>query len=49
MDTSFFGIGLPELIFIAIIALIVLGPERLPGTLREIAKMWGYVRNLSRS
>jgi sec-independent protein translocase protein TatB len=48
MDTSFFGIGLPELIFIAIIALIVLGPERLPGTMREIAKMWGYVRNLSR-
>jgi len=48
MDTSFFGIGLPELFFIAIIALIVLGPERLPGTLREIAKMWGYVRNLSR-
>lgn len=47
-DTSFFGIGLPELIFIAIIALIVLGPERLPGTMREIAKMWGYVRNLSR-
>lgn len=48
MDTSFFGIGLPELIFIAIIALIVLGPERLPGTMREIAKMWGYVRNLTR-
>ena len=47
MDTSFFGIGLPELIFIAIIALIVLGPERLPSTLREIAKMWGYVRNLT--
>jgi len=48
MDTSFFGIGLPELIFIAIIALIVLGPERLPSTLREIAKVWGYVRNLTR-
>src|SRR4051794_1280517 len=48
MDTSFFGIGLPELIFIAILALIVLGPERLPSTMREIAKMWGYVRNLSR-
>ncbi len=48
MDTSFFGIGLPELIFIAIIALIVLGPERLPATMREIAKMWGYVRNLTR-
>ena len=48
MDTSFFGIGLPELLFIVVIALIVLGPERLPSTMREIAKMWGYVRNLSR-
>ncbi len=48
MDTSFFGIGLPELLFIVVIALIVLGPERLPSTMREIAKMWGYVRNLTR-
>ncbi len=45
---SFFGIGVAELFFIAIVALIVLGPERLPSTLREIAKYWGYVRNLSR-
>ncbi|MCX6045196.1 MAG: twin-arginine translocase TatA/TatE family subunit [Chloroflexi bacterium] len=48
MDTSFFGIGIPEIVFIVVIALIVLGPERLPSTMREIAKMWGYVRNLSR-
>lgn len=45
---SIFGIGLPELFFIAILALIILGPERLPGTLREIAKAWGYIRNLGR-
>jgi len=44
---GFLGIGLGELFFIAIIALIVLGPERLPRTLREIAKYWAYVRNLS--
>jgi len=44
---GFLGIGIGELFFIAIIALIVLGPERLPSTLREIAKYWGYVRNLS--
>lgn len=42
------GIGLAELFFIAVIALIVLGPERLPGTLRQIAKYWGYARNLGR-
>jgi sec-independent protein translocase protein TatB len=42
------GIGLPELFFIAVIALIVLGPERLPGTLRQIARYWGYMRNLGR-
>ncbi len=44
---SIFGIGLPELFFIAVIALVILGPERLPGTFREIAKYWGYLRNLS--
>ncbi len=45
---SFFGIGLPELFFIAVLALIFLGPERLPSTLRQIAKAWGYMRNLGR-
>jgi sec-independent protein translocase protein TatB len=45
---SIFGIGLPELFFIAILALIILGPERLPATLRQIARAWGYVRNLGR-
>lgn len=45
---SILGIGLPELIFIAILALIFLGPERLPGTLRQIARAWGYARNLGR-
>ena len=45
---SFFGIGLAELFFIAVIALVVLGPKRLPETIRQIARAWGYVRNLSR-
>ncbi len=40
---SFFGIGILELFFIAVIALIVLGPERLPGAMREGAN---YVRKL---
>ncbi|HRW04164.1 MAG TPA: Sec-independent protein translocase protein TatB [Caldilineaceae bacterium] len=45
---GFFGIGFGELIMIAIVALIVLGPERLPGALREVAKFIRMVRNLSR-
>ncbi|WP_456430771.1 Sec-independent protein translocase protein TatB [Thermosulfuriphilus sp.] len=33
-----FGIGVPELIVIFVVALIVLGPERLPELARTIAK-----------
>jgi len=33
-----FGIGLPELMLIAVIALIVLGPERLPDAARTLGK-----------
>jgi sec-independent protein translocase protein TatB len=44
---SFFGIGIGELFFIAVIALIVLGPERLPGALREVAKFIRTIRNLT--
>ena len=44
---SFFGIGLPELIFIAILALIVLGPERLPGVLRQMAQYFRQIRALT--
>jgi sec-independent protein translocase protein TatB len=40
-----FGIGPLELLFIAILALIVLGPERLPGVMRELAK---YIRQFRR-
>ena len=44
---GFFGIGIGELLMIAIVALIVLGPERLPGAFREVAKFVRSVRNLS--
>lgn len=44
---SFFGIGLFELVMIAVVALIVLGPERLPGAMREVAKWMRQLRNLS--
>lgn len=38
---------MPELIFIAIIALVVLGPQRLPGALREVAKFIAQLRGLA--
>uniref|UniRef100_A0A7C1FGD0 Sec-independent protein translocase protein TatB homolog n=1 Tax=Caldilinea aerophila TaxID=133453 RepID=A0A7C1FGD0_9CHLR len=44
---SFFGIGVMELFLIAIIALIVLGPERLPGAMRSIANFMRQLRELS--
>ncbi len=33
-----FGIGLPELIIIMAVALIVVGPEKLPGLARSLGK-----------
>ncbi len=44
---GFFGIGFLELILIAIVALIVLGPERLPGVMREVASFIRRLRQLS--
>ncbi len=44
---SFFGLGPMELLVIVFLALIVLGPQRLPGTIREVMKYWRYFRNLS--
>jgi sec-independent protein translocase protein TatB len=39
-----FDIGFWELIFIAIIALLVVGPERLPSVAREAGKWFGKFR-----
>ena len=44
---SFFGIGMFELVMIAIIALVVLGPERLPAAMREMAKYAKQLRKVS--
>jgi Tat protein translocase TatB subunit len=44
---SFFGIGPLELIFILIFALIFLGPERLPGAVRQIASFIRQIQKLS--
>lgn len=45
---GFFGIGFLELALVAIIALIVLGPERMPGIMREGARYIRELRKLGR-
>jgi sec-independent protein translocase protein TatB len=42
-----FNVGGGELIVIMLIALIVLGPQRLPGAARQIGKTMGDLRRLS--
>jgi len=39
-----FGIGTPELIVILVVALIVLGPKRLPEVARAVGKSLGELR-----
>mgnify|MGYP000067036444 CR=1 FL=1 len=39
-----FDIGFSELLFVALIALLVLGPERLPGALRTLGLWIGRIR-----
>lgn len=46
-----FDIGFWELLFCGVIALVVLGPERLPGVARTLGRFTGqakaYIRNLN--
>jgi sec-independent protein translocase protein TatB len=44
---DFLGVGVAELIFIFIIALMVLGPRRLPGYAAKAGKMVRDLRNMS--
>ena len=44
---NFFNIGTPELILIFIIALIFVGPRRLPEVAREIGKILSDLRKMS--
>jgi sec-independent protein translocase protein TatB len=41
------SLGAPELIVVFIVALIVLGPERLPGMARQLGKAMGEFRRMS--
>ncbi len=45
---SFLGIGIPELVFIIMLALVVLGPERLPTVAKDLIRAFFKVRNLSK-
>lgn len=44
MSLSVFDIGSPELLLIAVVALLVLGPERLPDAMRNTARTWYRLR-----
>jgi len=45
-NDGFFGIGISELVMIAVVALVVLGPQRLPATMRSVAKFLKQVRGM---
>lgn len=45
---SFLGIGIPELVFIIMLALVVLGPERLPTVAKDLIRAFFKLRNLSK-
>ena len=46
-ETAMFGIGLPELVVILAVALIVLGPQRLPEVARMLGRAYGQLRRAS--
>jgi sec-independent protein translocase protein TatA len=42
-----FGIGLPELLLIMVLALLVLGPQRLPEVARMVGRAYAQLRRAS--
>ncbi len=41
------GVGFPELVLILVVALIVLGPQRLPEVARMLGRAYGQLRRAS--
>ena len=44
-----FGVGLPELLVIAFVAVVVFGPDRLPEYARQAGRLVRQLRNLANS
>ena len=44
-----FDVGAPELLVLAVIAVILFGPEKLPEFARKVARVINYVRNVAGS
>ena len=42
-----FGVGFPELVLIMVVALLVLGPQRLPEVARMLGRAYGQLRRAS--
>jgi sec-independent protein translocase protein TatB len=43
---SFFGLGIFEIIIIGVLALIFIGPEKLPGVIRDLMGFYRQIRSL---
>lgn len=43
-----FNVGGMELLVIAVVALVVLGPDKLPGAIRQVGQFTGELRRISR-
>jgi len=43
---NFFGLGLPEMLVIGVLALIFIGPARLPGVIRDVMGFYRQIRAL---
>lgn len=42
-----FGIGFLELVVVAVVALIVLGPQKLPGVMQQLGRLFLQVKRIS--